>query len=474
MSRVEVCLLKMSQKTVLDGGYGWVICFVSFYINVIADGIGFSFGVIVPEIIKRFGCDTKAAVSVGSINCGVTGLSGLLTTTLANIFGCRKVAVLGALVSTGVFIASAFATDITSLTLIYGVLGGLSLGMTYLPTIISVNLYFEEKRALASSITMSGSSFGYLILAPILNLVLENFGLKCSFGLMAILSLTCAILGLTLKSPPVENEDCSARHNSVKPLERSDIFYRGSVVSLGADQVRGLADKAVASDRRLSYHSLVSLNLEEEDEEGLTFFQLFMLRLSDLKVLKDPTFLMFFLFKFFFYVAYLMPYLYIPVVMLTSGHDISSVEASLAITALGIANGIARLLSGVVTNFPQHTLTISGWCSFMAGVSIALFPHCTTAWHFYIASASFGFFMGPPTALTSVAVVRLVGMDLLSTAYGLTESCYGLLSLLSPTLATMLADFGESFALPFYAAAGSLLLSSGFCYICNKYKRDLK
>lgn len=38
-----------------DGGWGWVVCFASFMVNLIADGVTFSFGVLYVELLNYFG-----------------------------------------------------------------------------------------------------------------------------------------------------------------------------------------------------------------------------------------------------------------------------------------------------------------------------------------------------------------------------------------------------------------------------------
>jgi hypothetical protein len=37
-----------------DGGYGWVVVAASFFVNMIADGVGFSFGVMFDEFERDF------------------------------------------------------------------------------------------------------------------------------------------------------------------------------------------------------------------------------------------------------------------------------------------------------------------------------------------------------------------------------------------------------------------------------------
>ena len=54
-----------------DGGYGWVVMLASFMVNVIVDGVCFSFGIFYLEFLDYYG-DSKAKTSVvGSVLNGM-------------------------------------------------------------------------------------------------------------------------------------------------------------------------------------------------------------------------------------------------------------------------------------------------------------------------------------------------------------------------------------------------------------------
>lgn len=53
-----------------NGGYGWVIVFASFMCNLIVDGIGYSFGVFLPELVNYFEVGKGTIALVGSILAG--------------------------------------------------------------------------------------------------------------------------------------------------------------------------------------------------------------------------------------------------------------------------------------------------------------------------------------------------------------------------------------------------------------------
>lgn len=59
-----------------DGGWGWVIVFGAFVCNVIVDGIVFTFGIYVQNIIDYYKADESKSVLVGSLLVGCYLLAG--------------------------------------------------------------------------------------------------------------------------------------------------------------------------------------------------------------------------------------------------------------------------------------------------------------------------------------------------------------------------------------------------------------
>lgn len=67
-----------------------------------------------------------------------------------NRWGCRSVTVAGALLSAVCVVASAYANNVITLIVTIGVGTGLGFGLIYLPAIVSVTVWFERYRSLAT------------------------------------------------------------------------------------------------------------------------------------------------------------------------------------------------------------------------------------------------------------------------------------------------------------------------------------
>ena len=65
---IYICLCAGASYSMAapDGGYGWVVVAASFLVNMIADGVTFSFGVMFDEFQGEFG-STKVRYRVSAL-----------------------------------------------------------------------------------------------------------------------------------------------------------------------------------------------------------------------------------------------------------------------------------------------------------------------------------------------------------------------------------------------------------------------
>ncbi|CRK86208.1 CLUMA_CG000154, isoform B [Clunio marinus] len=184
-----------------DGGYGWVIVIASFLCNMIVDGIAYTFGVFLDNIVKDFKENGPGKVAlVGSLLSGMYLTAGPVVSALANRFGCRAVCIAGSILASVAFVLSTFSQSVEMLMITYGVCGGVGFGMIYLPAVVAVGYYFEKKRSLATGIAVCGSGFGTFIFAPLATYLLEKFeGWRGANLVLAGIILSCAMFGALMR-----------------------------------------------------------------------------------------------------------------------------------------------------------------------------------------------------------------------------------------------------------------------------------
>eukprot|EP00092_Neocalanus_flemingeri_P033997 GFUD01036968.1.p1 GENE.GFUD01036968.1~~GFUD01036968.1.p1 ORF type:complete len:612 (-),score=85.76 GFUD01036968.1:1173-3008(-) len=229
-----------------DGGWGWFVVFASFMIHIIADGITYSFGVFLVELIAKFDADRGAASLIPSILVGVTLGSGPIASYFTNRYGCRVVTIAGAILASAGLALSTAANSIVVLYFTIGILTGLGFGLIYLPAIVSVSIYFEKKRAFATGIAVCGSGLGTFIMAPVTKGLISKFGWQGAMLVTSGLILCCILFGCLMRplKPGKDNKEKGQKgtldekesltitngncHNGVSPPE---LLLNGSTIS---------------------------------------------------------------------------------------------------------------------------------------------------------------------------------------------------------------------------------------------------
>lgn len=87
-------------------------------------------------------------------------ITGPVSSAFVNRYGCRPVTIAGAFLGGICLIISCFAQNVFTLFITIGFGAGLGFGLIYLPAIVSVTIYFEKYRSLATGIAVCGSGFG--------------------------------------------------------------------------------------------------------------------------------------------------------------------------------------------------------------------------------------------------------------------------------------------------------------------------
>lgn len=182
-----------------DGGWGWVIVFASFMCNLIVDGIIFSFGTFLPNIAGDFNVSKASVTLVGSLMSGFYLIAGPFASSIANRYGFRLVAIVGAFLGATALALSYFATSVEYLCITYGLLGGIGFGFIYVPSVITVGFYFERWRALATGIAVCGSGIGTFVFAPLSEALIVSLGWRNALLIQSVLVLSCLIYGVLFR-----------------------------------------------------------------------------------------------------------------------------------------------------------------------------------------------------------------------------------------------------------------------------------
>ena len=151
-------------------------------------------------------------------------LSAPVVTILARRFGTRVPMLLGVLLFITGFVGGSFAQQIWHLYLTQGILVGLSVGFTYIPSIAILSQWFQEKRSLANGISAAGSGIGGLIFSFGTAAMIEHISLAWSYRISAIVCGGMNFIAAILIRNRNESVKPPQRGFDTKLLGRYDVF----------------------------------------------------------------------------------------------------------------------------------------------------------------------------------------------------------------------------------------------------------
>ncbi|XP_070557441.1 monocarboxylate transporter 10-like [Ptychodera flava] len=238
-------------KKVPEGGWGWVVCFASFWTNATVFGINNCFGVLLVAILddpqlQKSGANVFNTAWVGSLTVFMTFFGTYMTSILTDRFGCRRTAFAGSIIAFVGCLTSSFATRLEILYLTYGIVIGVGFSLTYMSSLIIIGHYFDEKKGKANGFATCGSGVSTVLLPPVLRYLINTIGLWHTLRFiagLAFLLIPCALVfketsspgdGLDVANGNSKNEVCCLGHVNLKIWRNKSyrIWCIGVVVGL--------------------------------------------------------------------------------------------------------------------------------------------------------------------------------------------------------------------------------------------------
>jgi monocarboxylate transporter, putative (fragment) len=211
-----------------DGGWGWIIVFISFMINLIADGITASFGLVFIVLTDYFKQSKSKTAWVGSLFISMPLLTGPLASALTDRYGCRRVTIVSGLLAASGFMLGYFATRLEHLFLAFSI-SGFGLSLCFVTSIVIVAYYFEKRRSLSTGLAVCGTGVGACLFAPFTTYLLKNFSWRGTLLIFSGFFLNIIVFGAFMRDLEVNEEsavtlsecDYSAQTNQKLPINNN-------------------------------------------------------------------------------------------------------------------------------------------------------------------------------------------------------------------------------------------------------------
>jgi Sugar phosphate permease len=242
----------------------WIILIASCFINLCI-GSMYAWSVFAAPMAKYLSQVTGATLTAGTLAIvfTVTNSVGPITMItggrINDTFGPKKVIFVGGILFGGGMILSGFANGLGMLVLAYGIVTGLGIGMVYGCTISNSIKFFPDKRGFVGGITTACYGFSSVIVPPIANILISNFGVTAAFKIIGVtfLIIVCVCSFFIDKcpvgfvpegwTPPVsQGNKLNQNDKDWKGMLSSPIFYPMILVLL-CGAFYGLMCSALAS-----------------------------------------------------------------------------------------------------------------------------------------------------------------------------------------------------------------------------------
>jgi len=261
-------------------------------------------------------------------------------------------------------------------------------------------------------------------------------------------------------------------------LNVKDVFYPGSVTGLKEYQKDAEHFRSVSSlhshTHSVKDKKVVRTSFREEDEENLDSqatsasraiaIWTTITKILDLTLFADPVYLLFAISNFLTSIGFNAPPMFMPM-NAESILGLTKESAAQTVSAYGIANILGRIVFGLVCDrqFPckygkdtaRNRLWIYNWTLMICGIFSGFVFLMTDEYVFKTYCFFFGFLISSYVCLTSVVLVDMVGVDKLTSAFGLLLLIQGIATFVGPPIAGVMYDYSKRYDWTF-----------GFCGIC--------
>ena len=149
-----------------------------------------------------------------------------------------------------------------------------------------------------------------------------------------------------------------------------------------------------------------------------------------------------------------IPFQHLPAVAYS--HGVTRTQAAYIISATGICSTIGRLVCGFVCDRSWlHPLSLSSLVISLVCIPLFCLAICSSVTSFIVCASLFGLLTGGWVAAMSPIVIRILGPDLLNSAFGLLTAIRGVASLVGPPIA--------GFAVDYFECREAAIILSGLC-----------
>jgi MFS family permease len=195
----------------------WLIAALAFVVLGMSRGIHSSFGVFNVALLDTFGWSRGATAGIFSIVLTVDALLSPVVGALLDRYGTKNISIIGCLtLAAGLFLSSQVSA-LWQLYISFGLV--LAVGFTFtgmVPHIFLISEWFSANRASAIGIVYAGTGVGILVLAPLSEWLISNYGWARAFEIYSLAVILTLLPMVWLFYTPGPFSEQHRRHGDKK------------------------------------------------------------------------------------------------------------------------------------------------------------------------------------------------------------------------------------------------------------------
>ncbi|MCI4382249.1 hypothetical protein PGIGA_G00012810 [Pangasianodon gigas] len=209
------------MKNSRDRGWGWMIVAASFVTMICTRSVTRCVSIFFVEFQMQFSTDYSTTSWIHSLLDFTTMLCAPLGSYVGNRLSTRVAVMTGGLLSSVGLVISSFAPSLQFLYISLGILTGLGFALSYTPAVAMVGTYFNERKALAYGITMSGRGIGIFILPPLVQHLIDLYSWRGALLTLGGLVSNLCVCGSLMR--PLVGEKENVKPNLDEPDVQEDL-----------------------------------------------------------------------------------------------------------------------------------------------------------------------------------------------------------------------------------------------------------
>ncbi|KAJ8310629.1 hypothetical protein KUTeg_012494 [Tegillarca granosa] len=468
----------------------YTVCLLGYFISsFFMVGTAKSFGILLTEFTVYFDIEAAKAATIMAVSGAVYTITApfclafglyftqrkvvifgvqVLNTPFCLAFGQyftqRKVVIFGAIFGCLMISQSYFLLNIGFVIIFYGIGTGISNACMFGNGMVMVGKYFHDRRSLANGLSLTGASVGQFAIPPLLQYLLDEYGLRGTVLLVGALYLHVVISGFLYRPLSFyERKKNKAGDESEKQAltQTENLEHKQGTQEYekhGGDDpeiliemdLYPLQDKyenkrlrylatSTGSFKMASLESLTHIAVSEDKEGqqdkskqkkkngtatccGKSFD---IPKIFNFSVLKMPVVIFYVIVSFFLFFGYFNFIIFLPPDVLSRG--ISKYEKALLVSFAGIGDLFGRIGIGILgdLNVVKRYKIMAIVC-LLCGLDMLIFTFTNTYWLMSLLAVLYGIFGGGYVAINAIVLIDLVGLQIMPNALGVVLLIQGL------------------------------------------------